>query len=71
MVAMNAFIFFHFLLNYFENVQEVKPGLSSFAENPEEGGASIQKLINRALQVVPESHRSKTPVTLKATAGKK
>lgn len=49
--------------------EEVKPGLSTFAENPVEGGASIQKLINKALTVVPESHRERTPVTLKATAG--
>ena len=50
--------------------QEVKPGLSSFAENPVEGGATIRKLINTALNIVPVEHRSKTPVTLKATAGR-
>eukprot|EP00088_Acartia_fossae_P028593 TRINITY_DN29400_c0_g1_i10.p1 TRINITY_DN29400_c0_g1~~TRINITY_DN29400_c0_g1_i10.p1 ORF type:complete len:477 (-),score=77.04 TRINITY_DN29400_c0_g1_i10:736-2097(-) len=49
--------------------EQVKPGLSSFAENPVEGGATIRKLINTALNIVPVDHRSKTPVTLKATAG--
>jgi len=49
--------------------EEVKPGLSSFAEDPLQGGASIQKLIDTALKVIPPSERSKTPVTLKATAG--
>ncbi len=49
--------------------QEVKPGLSSFAEDPAAGAATIQALIEEARALVPPHLRSRTPVSLKATAG--
>ena len=47
----------------------MKPGLSSFADNPKEGAAIVQALINEAYGIVPESYRKDTPVSMKATAG--
>jgi len=52
-----------------EVFKEVKPGLSSFADNPKEGAATVQALINEAYGIVPESYRKDTPVSMKATAG--
>ena len=49
--------------------QEVKPGLSSFADDPEAGAETIQALINEAHALVPVHQRKQTPVSLKATAG--
>ena len=51
------------------NTQEVKPGLSSFADDPEAGAETIQALINEAHALVPAHQRKQTPVSLKATAG--
>jgi ectonucleoside triphosphate diphosphohydrolase 5/6 len=49
--------------------KEVKPGLSSFADDPDAGAESIQTLINEAHALVPPHLREQTPVSLKATAG--
>ena len=48
---------------------EIKPGLSSFATDPKAGADTISELLEMAKARVPESKRSSTPVTLKATAG--
>jgi len=48
---------------------EVKPGLSSYAEKPEEAGSSLDELLAKAKRRVPESARASTPIILKATAG--
>jgi ectonucleoside triphosphate diphosphohydrolase 5/6 len=48
---------------------QVKPGLSSFAEDPLKAGGSIEELIKAAKGRIPERYWSKTPITLKATAG--
>ncbi|XP_067011798.2 ectonucleoside triphosphate diphosphohydrolase 5 isoform X2 [Anabrus simplex] len=48
---------------------EVKPGLSSFVDNPKKGAESLQELLNRAKAVIPEPEWSKTPLAMKATAG--
>lgn len=46
-----------------------KPGLSAFAEQPEEGAVTIEKLLQEAKAVIPESKWGETPLVLKATAG--
>lgn len=48
---------------------ENKPGLSAFAQNPQQGAKSINTLLDRAKQEIPEKYWSKTPLVLKATAG--
>jgi ectonucleoside triphosphate diphosphohydrolase 5/6 len=48
---------------------EIKPGLSSFADHPEKGGATIRELLDQADSFVPQGYRPLTPLILKATAG--
>ncbi|XP_057328780.1 nucleoside diphosphate phosphatase ENTPD5 isoform X2 [Microplitis mediator] len=48
---------------------EVKPGLSSFADDPQAGIQSLQTLIDKAKAVIPESAWPNTHVSMKATAG--
>jgi len=48
---------------------QVKPGLSAYADNPSGARAGLEALLEAAKERVPESHRSSTPITLKATAG--
>ncbi|RZC36765.1 ectonucleoside triphosphate diphosphohydrolase 5, partial [Asbolus verrucosus] len=46
-----------------------KPGLSSFADNPKKGVATIANLLEEAKREIPEKYWNKTPLILKATAG--
>lgn len=48
---------------------QVKPGLSSYPDDPHEAAKSLDPLLNRALSEVPKHLHSCTPVALKATAG--
>jgi hypothetical protein len=48
---------------------KVKPGLSTFAKNPTDAGASIKGLVDFLKTEVPESSWQYTPIWLKATAG--
>eukprot|EP00092_Neocalanus_flemingeri_P025359 GFUD01027494.1.p1 GENE.GFUD01027494.1~~GFUD01027494.1.p1 ORF type:complete len:452 (+),score=158.90 GFUD01027494.1:40-1395(+) len=52
-----------------ELFHEVKPGLSSFASNPQAGADTITSLLSLAQERIPKDMWSKVPVTLKATAG--
>eukprot|EP00171_Calliarthron_tuberculosum_P012937 IDg12937t1 len=52
-----------------EDFLGIKPGLSSFVENPAEGARSLEPLLERARSIVPASQRALTPVFLRATAG--
>ncbi|XP_018429827.1 PREDICTED: ectonucleoside triphosphate diphosphohydrolase 5 [Nanorana parkeri] len=52
-----------------EIFESVKPGLSSYANQPEKGADAVRSLLHLAQDAVPSSHWSKTPVILKATAG--
>jgi ectonucleoside triphosphate diphosphohydrolase 5/6 len=46
-----------------------KPGLSSFADNPEKGVQTIANLLEEAKNEIPKDYWNKTPLILKATAG--
>lgn len=48
---------------------QVKPGLSSFVDNPKKGAESLQELLDRAKSVIPAAEWSKAPLAMKATAG--
>lgn len=48
---------------------EVKPGLSSYADNPKVGAESLIPLLDQAKQFIPQDAWSSTPISLKATAG--
>lgn len=52
-----------------EDFYAVKPGLSSYVENPLNGAKSLEPLLQRAREIIPESKRDDTPVFLRATAG--
>ncbi|XP_072313317.1 ectonucleoside triphosphate diphosphohydrolase 5 [Eucyclogobius newberryi] len=52
-----------------EMFHAVKPGLSSYKDNPEEGGNTVRQLLKIAKKTVPEEDWKRTPVVLRATAG--
>ncbi|KAH8869437.1 Ectonucleoside triphosphate diphosphohydrolase 6 [Schistosoma japonicum] len=52
-----------------DNYHHIKPGLSSYAEKPEEAASSLTKLINIAETSLPRGVCRDTPVMLRATAG--
>lgn len=52
-----------------EFFDSVKPGLSSFADEPEKGAETIRNLLNKAKEGIPASVWRTTPLVLKATAG--
>ncbi|XP_011268404.1 ectonucleoside triphosphate diphosphohydrolase 5 isoform X1 [Camponotus floridanus] len=52
-----------------ELYSEIKPGLSSFADNPKDAARSLTILLNKAKTVIPQSEWSRTLLTMKATAG--
>ncbi|SJM86079.1 probable Guanosine-diphosphatase [Zygosaccharomyces bailii] len=52
-----------------ETFKMLNPGLSSFKTDATGAALSLDPLLNRALEVVPEKKRSCTPVAVKATAG--
>nr|XP_057945971.1 ectonucleoside triphosphate diphosphohydrolase 5 [Doryrhamphus excisus]XP_057945972.1 ectonucleoside triphosphate diphosphohydrolase 5 [Doryrhamphus excisus] len=52
-----------------EMYHAVKPGLSAYKDNPEEGGNTVRQLLKIAKKTVPEEEWKRTPVVLKATAG--
>uniref|UniRef100_A0A8C1FVV9 nucleoside diphosphate phosphatase n=1 Tax=Cyprinus carpio TaxID=7962 RepID=A0A8C1FVV9_CYPCA len=52
-----------------EMYHAVKPGLSAYADMPEEGGETIRQLLKVAKKTIPKEQWIQTPVVLKATAG--
>ncbi|XP_029675171.1 ectonucleoside triphosphate diphosphohydrolase 5 isoform X1 [Formica exsecta] len=52
-----------------ELFSEIKPGLSSFADNPKDATKSLITLLDKAKTVIPQSEWSRTLLTMKATAG--
>ncbi|XP_029708529.1 ectonucleoside triphosphate diphosphohydrolase 5 isoform X1 [Aedes albopictus] len=53
----------------YELYKHSKPGLSAFADKPQEGAATIDKLLQEARNVIPKEKMATTPLVLKATAG--
>lgn len=53
----------------YETFKMLKPGLSSFKEDPTAAAASLDPLMEEAIRVVPESLWGCSPVEVKATAG--
>ncbi|RVE55418.1 hypothetical protein OJAV_G00236520 [Oryzias javanicus] len=52
-----------------EMYHAIKPGLSEYKYNPEEGGNTIRQLLKIAKKTIPEEDWKRTPVVLRATAG--
>ncbi|KAF7704391.1 ectonucleoside triphosphate diphosphohydrolase 5 [Silurus meridionalis] len=52
-----------------EMYNAVKPGLSAYGENIEEGAETIRQLLKVAKKTIPKEEWWQTPVLLKATAG--
>jgi len=48
---------------------QLKPGLSSYAASPGEGGASLRPLLDAAAAAVPAAAAPDTPLLVRATAG--
>ncbi|XP_050524735.1 ectonucleoside triphosphate diphosphohydrolase 5 [Daktulosphaira vitifoliae] len=48
---------------------QVKPGLSSFADNPSKASESINQLLAKAQNFVPKEYWKDTPLAMRATAG--
>ncbi|XP_044730616.1 ectonucleoside triphosphate diphosphohydrolase 5 [Chrysoperla carnea] len=48
---------------------QLKPGLSSFVNEPKKGADSIKQLLEHAYKEIPKEYWKKTPLVLKATAG--
>lgn len=48
---------------------QLKPGLSSFKNDPEGAAKSLDPLLNMAMEHVPDDLKSCTPIAVKATAG--
>jgi len=67
-----------FEFNYHENgavelidelFEQVKPGLSAFANDPKAAAQSLKPLLDAAMKKVPATAAACTPIELKATAG--
>lgn len=52
-----------------EEFVQLKPGLSSYARNPQKGAQSIVPLLEVANNAIPQEKRSVTPIFVGATAG--
>ncbi|KAM9294348.1 nucleoside diphosphate phosphatase ENTPD5 [Gastrophryne carolinensis] len=52
-----------------EIFESVKPGLSAYADRPEEGADSVRPLLRMAQDAIPPDLWKRTPLILKATAG--
>lgn len=52
-----------------EDFYALKPGLSSYVDDPLAAAKSLEPLLKRAREIVPENKRDDTPVFLRATAG--
>ena len=53
----------------FDKFEQLRPGLSSYAEDPPAAAASLKPLLDLALETVPQSLQASTHVMVGATAG--
>ena len=54
---------------HFDEFDQLKPGLSSYAEDPKAAAKSLDPLLLKALDVVPKHLHASTPIMVGATAG--
>ena len=52
-----------------ETFKEIKPGLSSYATDPQKAAESLDRLLDIAVAEIPKELQSCTPLAIKATAG--
>lgn len=52
-----------------EDFHPIRPGLSSYKDDPQRAADSLKPLLNRAMSRVPKAARAATPIVLRATAG--
>jgi len=52
-----------------ELFEEIKPGLSAYADKPADAAKSLEVLLTKARAFIPKEEWSSTPISLKATAG--
>lgn len=52
-----------------ELFEQVKPGLSAFADHPKQGAESLRPMLDKAADYIPKNQWRETPIGLKATAG--
>lgn len=53
----------------FDEFQQLKPGLSSYPDDPQAAANSLAPLVDLALKTVPKDQQSSTPIMVGATAG--
>src|SRR5277367_6052605 len=52
-----------------ETFEQIKPGLSSYSNSPEQAAESLDVLLDIAVAEIPKELQSCTPLAVKATAG--
>jgi apyrase len=52
-----------------DTFEQLKPGLSAYAENPSQSARSLKPLLDKAVATVPSNLQSSTSVEVRATAG--
>lgn len=52
-----------------DTFEQLKPGLSSYADEPQKAAESLKPLMTTAIATVPKDQQASTSVTLRATAG--
>ena len=53
----------------FDEFDQLKPGLSSYADKPKDAALSLKPLLDKAMATVPEAQQKSTPIMVGATAG--
>ena len=53
----------------FDKFDQLKPGLSSYADKPQDAAKSLKQLVDLAIATVPVSLQASTPIMVGATAG--
>ncbi|KAK5799738.1 nucleoside phosphatase GDA1/CD39 [Linnemannia elongata] len=56
-------------VHYGEWTKRTEPGIAEFKDRPDDVGEHLEKLLDHALTVIPESEIARTPVYVLATAG--